>query len=143
MATIVEWDPNVSFSIATIPKRRKGALLHSLDCSTLPLIRILYCWVLSKEISNTISWVFGMTRPWIELRSLRPFANTIYIYIYIIFEFEQMSSSFRTFLSIHCLQCSSMNCIHSSSYSSKSNSFCINTLVILPSAPITIFITVT
>ena len=29
-------------------------LLLSLDCSTLPLIRTLYCWVLSKEVSSTI-----------------------------------------------------------------------------------------
>ena len=29
-------------------------LLLSQDCSTLPLIRTLYCWVLSKEVSSTI-----------------------------------------------------------------------------------------
>ena len=28
-------------------------LLLSLDCSTLPLIRTLYCWVLSKEVLST------------------------------------------------------------------------------------------
>ena len=47
------------------------ALLLSLDCSTLPLIRTLYCWELSKEVSSTILKVFGMTRPGIELRSSR------------------------------------------------------------------------
>ena len=31
-----------------------GALLLSLDCSALPLIRILLCWVLGKEASSTI-----------------------------------------------------------------------------------------
>ena len=30
------------------------ALLLSLDCSTLLLIRTLYCWVVSKEVSSTI-----------------------------------------------------------------------------------------
>ena len=40
------------------------ALLLSLDCSTLPLIRTLYCWVLSKEVSSTIFTVFV----WDDLR---------------------------------------------------------------------------
>ena len=52
-------------------------LLLSLDCSTLPLIRTLYCWVLSKEVSSTIFKVFGMTRPRIEPRSPGPLANTL------------------------------------------------------------------
>ena len=39
-------------------------MLHlSLDCS---LIRILYRWVLSKEVSSTIFKVFGMTRPGLQ-----------------------------------------------------------------------------
>ena len=38
------------------------ALTISLDCSTLPLIRTLYYWVLSKEVSSTIFKVFGMTQ---------------------------------------------------------------------------------
>ena len=53
------------------------ALLLSLGCPTLPLIRTLQCWVLSKEASSTIFWVFGMTRPGIELRSPGPLANTL------------------------------------------------------------------
>ena len=44
---------------------------------TLPLIRILYCWVLSKEVSSTILKVFGMTRPGIEPRSPGPLVNTL------------------------------------------------------------------
>ena len=52
-------------------------MLLCLDCSTLPLISTLYCWVLSKEISNTIFKVFGMTRHMIEPRSLGPLANTL------------------------------------------------------------------
>ena len=51
------------------------ALLLSQDCSTLPLIRTLYCWVLSKEVSSTIFKVFGMTWPGIESRSPGPLAN--------------------------------------------------------------------
>ena len=49
----------------------------SLDCSTLPLICTLYCWVLSKEVSSTIFKVFGMTQPGIEPRSPGPLANTL------------------------------------------------------------------
>ena len=52
-----EGDQKASFLIATTPRR---ALLLSLDCSTLPFIRTLYCWVLSKEISSSIFKVFGM-----------------------------------------------------------------------------------
>ena len=48
-----------------------------MDCSTLPLIRTLYSWVLSKEVSSTIFKVFGITRPGIELRSPGPLANTL------------------------------------------------------------------
>ena len=40
LATIVEGNPKVPFSIATTPRCR-GALLLSLECSTLPLILIL------------------------------------------------------------------------------------------------------
>ena len=53
------------------------ALLLSLDCSTLPLIHTLYCWMLSKEVSSTIFKVFGMAQPGIEPRSPRPLANTL------------------------------------------------------------------
>ena len=42
------------------------AQLLSLDCSTLLLIRTLYCLVLRKDVSNTIFKVFGMTRPGTE-----------------------------------------------------------------------------
>ena len=53
------------------------ALLLSLDCSALPLIRTLYCWVLSKEVSSTILKVFGMSWPGIEPKSPGPLANTL------------------------------------------------------------------
>ena len=53
------------------------ALLLSLDCSTLPSIRALYCWVLSQEVSSTIFKVFGMTRPGIKPRSPGKLANTL------------------------------------------------------------------
>ena len=53
------------------------ALLLYLDCSTLPLIRNLYRWVLSKAVSSTIFKAFGMTRPRIEPRSPGPLANTV------------------------------------------------------------------
>ena len=44
-------------------------LLLSLDCSTLPLIRTLYCWMLSREVSSTIFKVFVMMWNGIEPRS--------------------------------------------------------------------------
>ena len=53
LATLVKGDQKAPFSIATT-LRCSGALLLSLDYSTLPLIRTLYCWVLSKELSITI-----------------------------------------------------------------------------------------
>ena len=55
------------------------ALLLSPDCSTLPLICTLKCWVLSKEISSTIFWVFGIPRPEIEPWSPGPLVNTLLI----------------------------------------------------------------
>ena len=55
----------------------RRALSFSLDCSTLPSIRTLYRWVLSKEESITIFKVFGMTQPGIETRSPGPLANTL------------------------------------------------------------------
>ena len=56
-------------------------LLLSLDYSTLPMIRTLYCWVLSKEISSTI-WGLGMIRPAIEPRNWTSIC-WLYIYIYV------------------------------------------------------------
>ena len=62
MAAVVEGDPKGPFSIATTQRCREGAtpfpgLLH------FTLIRTLYCWVLSKEVSSTIFKVFGKTWP--------------------------------------------------------------------------------
>ena len=49
------------------------ALLLSLNCSTYPWSLSLKYLVLSKEILRTIFfWVFGMTRPGIELQSPAP-----------------------------------------------------------------------
>ena len=52
-------------------------LLLSLDCSTLPLIRTLYCWVLNEEVPSTIFKIFGITRPGIKPRFPGPLANTL------------------------------------------------------------------
>ena len=53
-------------------------LLLFLDCPALPLIRALYCWVFSKEVSRIVFKVFGITRPGIEHRFTGPMANTLY-----------------------------------------------------------------
>ena len=63
LVTVVEGDPKAPFSIATTQRCRGRRYSFTLDCSTLPLIRTIYCWVLSKEVSSTIFKVFGMTRP--------------------------------------------------------------------------------
>ena len=55
----------------------EGALLLSLDFSTLLLIHTLYCWVLSKLVSSTILKIFGMTQPGIEHGSPGPLTNTL------------------------------------------------------------------
>ena len=54
--------PLGSFFNSFYTKVEGRAQLLSIDCSTLPLTRPLYCWVLSKEVSSTIFKVFGMTR---------------------------------------------------------------------------------
>ena len=76
LVTIVVSDSEVLFSIAATLRCREEMSLLYLDCPALPLMRTLWCWVQSKEISNTIFWVFGMTRPGIEFRSSGPLANT-------------------------------------------------------------------
>ena len=76
LATVVEGALYASFSIATVPRCRRRARLLFLDCSTLPLVHTLKGWVLSKDASSTIFWVFSMTRPRIEPRSSGPLANT-------------------------------------------------------------------
>ena len=53
------------------------AQLLSLDCSTLPLIRTLWCWMLSKEVSSTVFKVFSMTQPGTKPRSPGPLSNTL------------------------------------------------------------------
>ena len=79
-----------------------------MDCSTLPLIRTLYYWVLSKEVSSTIFKVLGMTQTGIEPRSPRPLANTQptspmsrYIYIYISIIKRNLKKIFFKFFSIN------------------------------------------
>ena len=69
LATIVEGDPKAPFSLATKAKCRG-------ERYSFPWIDLLYpwslpclCWVLSKVVSSTSVWVFGMTRPGIEPRS--------------------------------------------------------------------------
>ena len=74
----------VSWNVSTVGDRSRGrpggslfnsyytevlgrALLFSLNCSTLSLIRTLYRWVLNKEESSTIFKVFGMTQPGIQM----------------------------------------------------------------------------
>ena len=77
LATIVEGDPEAPFLIATTSRCRGGHY-------TFPWIAPFYpwslqCWVLNKEESSTIFWVFGMTHPGIETRSPGLLANTLTI----------------------------------------------------------------
>ena len=77
LATFSQGWPEVSLFNNYYTELEGRALLLSLDCSTLPLIRTLYHWVLSKAVSSTIFKVFGMTRPGIEPRSSGPLTNTL------------------------------------------------------------------
>ena len=77
LATVVEGNQMAPFSIATIPRCRGGRYSFPWIAPLLPLIRTLYHWVLSKEVSSTIFIVFGMARYWIEPRSPGPLANTL------------------------------------------------------------------
>ena len=52
---------------------------HSLDCSTLPSIRTLYYWVLRKDLSGVIFWVFGRIRT-IGEHSTRNVNEPVYVY---------------------------------------------------------------
>ena len=79
LATLVHGNKKAPFSIATTLMCRGRVLLLFLDCFTLPLMRTLYCWVLSKEELSTIFKVFGMTRPGVEPRYPGPLANTLSI----------------------------------------------------------------
>ena len=51
-ASVVEGDQKAPFSIASTPMCRGGRYSFSW-IAPLPLIRTLYCWVLSKEVSST------------------------------------------------------------------------------------------
>ena len=67
--------PEGSFFNSYYTEVQGRALLLSLDCSNLPLIRTLYCWVLTKEVSSIIFKVFGMMQPGIEPRSPGPYCS--------------------------------------------------------------------
>ena len=71
--TKVEGDPKAPFSLATTLRCRE-------ECYSFPWIASLYPWYAPnyakcKEASSTIFWVFGMTQPGIEPRSLGSLAN--------------------------------------------------------------------
>ena len=81
LATVVEGDQKAPFSIATTPRcREEVTLFHGLRHFNLNKYLIML-WVLSKEVSSTISKVFGMTRPEIESRSPGPLANTLHTWL--------------------------------------------------------------
>ena len=75
LAILVESDPKAPFSIVTTPRCRGVQLLL--------WIAPLYPWslpyVLSKVASTTMFWVFGMTRPRIELQFPGLLTNTLLI----------------------------------------------------------------
>ena len=71
LATVVWSDQKAPFSIVTTPKCREGRYPFLWIAPLYPwyVPFILYCRVLSKEVSRTIFKVFGTTRPRIEPRS--------------------------------------------------------------------------
>ena len=74
---IIEGDQKALFSIVTTPMCREERYSFSRFAPNLSLMRTLYCWVLSKEVSSIIFKVFGMTQPGIEPRSPGQLANTL------------------------------------------------------------------
>ena len=74
--TIVEDNLKSPYQLATI-LRYKGERFSIPWRASLALDTYLKCWVLSKEPSRTIVWVFDMTRAWIKPRSPRSFANIL------------------------------------------------------------------
>ena len=72
------WWLERSLSNSCYTKVLGRALLLSLDCSTLPLIRNLLYRLLSKEVSSTI-FESGLIRPNIEPWETGPLANTLSI----------------------------------------------------------------
>ena len=83
LVTVVYGDPKAPFLIATTVRCREGAnpclrLLHfTLD----PYLIMLS--VMKGDINYNF-WVFGMTRPRIELRSPRPLANALTIRLMVV-----------------------------------------------------------
>ena len=71
--------PGGSFFNSYNTEVKRRVLLHSLDWSTLPLIHILWYWVLSTAVSGTIFWVFGIIQSEIEPLSPRPLVNILLI----------------------------------------------------------------
>ena len=76
LANLVEGDPKTLFSIATTLRCRYY--------NSFPLTAPLYpsyiassCWVLSKEVSSIIFWVFCMTRREMKTRFPMPLENTL------------------------------------------------------------------
>ena len=56
LATVVEGDQKAPFSIATTPSCRGERYSFPWIAPVYPwYVRILYCWMLSKELSSTIS----------------------------------------------------------------------------------------
>ena len=78
LVTLVEGDPKAPFSIAITPRCRRGRY-------SFLWIAPLYSWYLpynaelSKKVSSTIFWVFGMTRPGIEPWFPGSLVNTLLI----------------------------------------------------------------
>ena len=66
LRTLYEGDQKAPFSIATTPRCRGGCYSFPWIAQLHPWYVSVYCWVLSKDVSNNIFKVFGMTRPEIE-----------------------------------------------------------------------------
>ena len=82
LATVIEGEQNVPFSIATTPRCKGGRYSFPWIAPLYPwYVPTLYCWVLSKVVSSTILKVFGMTWPGIEPWSPRPWKKKLYFII--------------------------------------------------------------
>ena len=63
------------FVFSLLPYAKYNSTIAFTKFLHLPLICTLRCWALSKEVSSTISWVFGINWPASEPCSPRPLTN--------------------------------------------------------------------
>ena len=94
LAIIVEGDPKAPFSVATTPKCRVGRYSFHWIAPLTPNT-LLTMLSVKQEASSTIFWVFGMSQPGIDPRSLGSWKTT-FMYLHLII--MKLIISYKLFL---------------------------------------------